>query len=123
VTTIRGAIVLALMFFAVSSAAAQRHEIATVPAQVVLPWRWDAAHGPQVTSLRPFFPDSTAIRPTHWLAGAVVGGVLVGLAGSGLCDMDGSGSVGCHLAAFTLFGGAIGVPLGALIGGLFPRSP
>ena len=64
------------------------------------------------------------IHPTHWLVGAIIGGVLVGLVGSGMCDIgDEPGSAGCHVAAFALFGGAIGIPLGALIGGLFPKGP
>lgn len=64
--------------------------------------------------------DSASIRPTHWLEGALIGTVLVGLAGTGFCHLGDSPTWGCYALTFTVFGGAIGLPVGALIGGQFP---
>jgi len=57
-------------------------------------------------------------RRSFWLEGAIVGGIAVGLVGSGLCEIgDSKGTLGCHLGVFFLMGGGIGVPIGALICG------
>ena len=66
--------------------------------------------------------DSAAIRPTHWLEGGLIGGILVGLLGSQLCNLsDARPPAACYVEAFILTGGAIGFPVGALIGGQFPK--
>jgi len=67
-------------------------------------------------------PDSLAIRPTHWLEGGIIGAVLIGFAGSQLCNLgDSPPTTGCYVLAFTLTGGGIGFPAGALIGAQFPK--
>jgi len=69
--------------------------------------------------------DSAAIAPTHWRAGALIGGGFLGLLGAvtgvRLACYDGP----CHnrllgaVGGFAL-GGIVGFGLGALIGGQFP---
>jgi hypothetical protein len=69
-------------------------------------------------------------RPTYWLTGGLIGGVAMGVlgavVGAGLCaDDDTDHSTGtCILAGLggaAIFGG-VGFTVGALIGGLFPKS-
>jgi hypothetical protein len=73
--------------------------------------------------------DSASIPPTHWKAGALIGGGFLGLlgavAGVQLSCYDGP----CHnrllgaVGGFA-FGGLVGFGIGALIGGQFPaRTP
>jgi hypothetical protein len=72
--------------------------------------------------------DSAKIAPTHWKAGALIGGGFLGLLGAaigvGLSCYDGPcsnrllGAVG----GFAL-GGILGFGLGAMIGGQFPAPP
>ena len=123
-TRLRGFVALVLLVGTVSPVRAQRVVRTPLATQHMPAWPASAARLPVLFhSSRPAL-DSTAIHPTHWLAGAIVGGVLVGLVGTGFCRLgDGEGSFGCDVATFVLFGGAIGVPVGALIGGQFPKSP
>ena len=76
-----------------------------------------------------FAGDSVAIPPTHWKAGALIGGGFLGLlgavAGVQLACYDGP----CHnrllgaVGGFAL-GGIVGFGIGALVGGQFPaRTP
>ena len=67
-------------------------------------------------------PDSVTIPRTYWLEGGVIGGVVLGFLGSGLCQIGDHSSVGCYAAVFFFVGGGIGFPTGALIGGLFPKT-
>ncbi len=73
--------------------------------------------------------DTTRIAPTHWRAGAIIGGTVLGLLSAaafvGMCGYDSP----CHrpllyaLGGFAL-GGITGFGLGALVGGQFPaRTP
>ncbi len=71
--------------------------------------------------------DSVRIPATHWKAGAVVGGTVLGLLGAaafvGLCGYD---SPCQHPAAAAVggfaLGAVVGFGLGALIGGQFPAG-
>jgi hypothetical protein len=73
--------------------------------------------------------DSTRIPPTHWLAGAVLGGGFLGLlgavTGAGLaCDEGPCGSQLLGAVGGFALGGVVGFGIGALIGGQFPmRTP
>lgn len=69
-------------------------------------------------------------RPTYWLTGGLIGGVAMGIlgavVGAGMCaDDDTDRSTGtCILAGVggaAVFGG-VGFTIGALIGGLFPKT-
>ena len=72
--------------------------------------------------------DSATIAPTHWKAGALLGGAFLGLLGAtvgmqlacydGPCGSRLLGAVG----GFAL-GGIVGFGLGALVGGQFPAPP
>ncbi len=64
--------------------------------------------------------DSTGIRGTHWLEGGLIGGVVMGVVGAGFCGYT---SLPCIAAGFAFLGGFIGFPVGALIGGQFPKGP
>ena len=90
---------------------------------------WVAQVGPSLIpplapELRFALPrDSAAIRPTHWLEGGLIGGILVGLLGSQLCNLsDEKPPAACYVEAFFLTGGAVGFPVSALIGGQFPKD-
>jgi len=123
VSTVRGLLALALLLSTVSSAVAQRRERTGISAQVMPAWAGNSAPRTQVVHTSVPALDSTAIHPTHWLTGAIIGGVIFGLVGQGLCYLgDEPASLGCRAAVFTLVGVGIGVPLGALIGGQFPKS-
>jgi hypothetical protein len=86
-----------------------------------------AAIRPQFTRLA-VMTDSTRIPATHWKAGALIGGGLLGVLGAAagvqLACYDGP----CHnrllgaLLGFSL-GGLTGFGIGALIGGQFPAPP
>jgi len=65
--------------------------------------------------------DSATIPRTYWLEGGLIGGVVLGFLGSGLCRLGEHPSIGCYLVVFFYVGGGIGFPAGALIGGLFPK--
>jgi len=76
----------------------------------------------------PLARDSVKIPPTHWEEGAIIGGVAVGIFGAvlgvGLCNFDEP----CHnsavaAAAGLVLGGLVGVGVGAMIGGQFPKHP
>ncbi len=64
--------------------------------------------------------DSTGIKRTHWLEGGLIGGVVMGVVGAGFCGYT---SVPCIAVGFAILGGGIGFPVGALIGGMFPKEP
>lgn len=71
--------------------------------------------------------DTLWVRGNSWPTGAVVGGVVGGVLGSfavlavaGTCEYD-CGSATVQAIGGALLGAAIGVPLGALIGGRFPK--
>jgi hypothetical protein len=72
--------------------------------------------------------DSTQrpIRPTHWKAGALVGGVTAGVGLAlfldGFCRSSDTGDCGGAPTAGFLLGGVLGGLAGALIGGQFPKS-
>jgi hypothetical protein len=66
--------------------------------------------------------DSTTIPRTYWLEGGLIGAVVLGFLGSGLCRLGDNPSVGCYFVVFFYVGGGIGFPAGALIGGLFPKG-
>ena len=76
-------------------------------------------------------PDTarTGIGPTHWMEGALVGGLAGavggGLLGAAVCGQ--SDEVGKSCTGTTLLGALIGAGLvaipGALIGGQFPKGP
>jgi hypothetical protein len=67
--------------------------------------------------------DSVTIPRTYWLEGGVIGGVVLGLLGSGLCAYGARPpAIACYLVVFAFVGGGIGFPAGALIGGLFPKG-
>jgi len=67
--------------------------------------------------------DAGSIRRTHWLEGGIIGGALLGLVGSQFCGMgDARAGVGCYVIAFSFIGGCVGFPIGALIGGQFPKK-
>ncbi len=87
---------------------------------------------PYFTMLRPLAvgqpaADSVRIAATHWKAGAVVGGTMLGLLGAaafvGLCGSDSpcQHPAGSAIGGFAL-GAAVGFGLGALVGGQFPAS-
>jgi hypothetical protein len=69
-------------------------------------------------------------RPTYWLTGGIIGGVAMGVLGAvlgaGLCaDDETDHSTGtCILAGLggAAIVGAVGFTVGALVGGLFPKS-
>ncbi len=71
--------------------------------------------------------DSVRIAATHWKAGAVVGGTVLGLLGAaafvGLCGYDSpcQHPVGSAMGGFAL-GAVVGFGLGALVGGQFPAN-
>ena len=75
-------------------------------------------------------PDTVrTYRASYWQEGLFIGGGVAGLFGAalggGFCSMSESSNDNCTLAAisgFAIMGGA-GASLGALIGGLFPKSP
>lgn len=100
-------------------------------------WRASRLHAP-LPGVRSIVPapvdrsaaaDSVVIPPTHWMAGAMIGGTMLGLltaaAGVGLCGYEGP----CQrpvlaAAAGFAFGGVVGSGISALIGGQFPmRTP
>ncbi len=67
------------------------------------------------------------IRPTHWLTGALVGGVAVGafggIVGRGLCtNSDVKTDCTWPTLGSALLGAAVGFTAGALVGGLFPKA-
>lgn len=71
----------------------------------------------------PFHVDTTkAIPKTYWLEGGVIGGVAMGVftvmlaEGLGEGDASFAGNVGAFL-----IGATVGFPVGALIGGQFPK--
>jgi hypothetical protein len=78
---------------------------------------------PHATARRPtlFRPDSVVIQPTYWVEGGLVGGVAVGVMGSLSCKVL-APRTSCYVLAFAFTGTFIGFPLGALVGGLFPKS-
>lgn len=66
------------------------------------------------------------IRPTYWKAGAIAGGVVVGLLGAtfggGMCAYadQRQNCTGATIGGL-LMGGVVGASLGALLGGLFHK--
>jgi hypothetical protein len=71
--------------------------------------------------------DSLWVRGGSGVAGAIVGGAVLGVLGAlattaaaGACEYD-CGSTGAQLLGGFVIGAAVGVPLGALIGGRFPK--
>jgi hypothetical protein len=68
-----------------------------------------------------------ATRPSHWLAGGLIGGALLGAGGlaftAGMCNED-SGSDNCTrpIIGSALVGAGLGFTIGALIGGQIPRD-
>ncbi len=61
--------------------------------------------------------DTTRIAPNYGVEFGIIGAVVIGGLASTLCDYEGAGSLGCHLKVGILVGGALGFPLGALLGG------
>jgi len=125
----RALLTLALIAATASSAAAQRPEVAQPPAPFRPAWqglqdsRWGFPAG--LTALR----DTSAIRPTHWLKGGIIGGLIGGgslaiFAGL-LWDRDAGGAPSSRESAVVsaaLLGGFGGFIIGALIGGASPKS-
>ena len=75
-----------------------------------------------------FSVDSTAIPPTHWLAGAVLGAGFLGLLGAAIGVQLSCYDGPCHnrlvgALGGVAFGGVVGFGLGALIGGQVPAPP
>ena len=71
--------------------------------------------------------DTLWVRGGSGTTGAIVGGVIVGVLGAlavvaaaGACEYD-CGSTGVQALGGFLLGAAVGVPLGAVIGGRFPK--
>ena len=72
-----------------------------------------------------FHVDSTHAYPhTYWLEGGVIGGVGMGVFTILLANGLGEGhtSLAGNAMAFVI-GGSVGFPVGALIGGQFPKHP
>ena len=68
--------------------------------------------------------DSTrAIPRTYWLEGGVIGGLGLGVFTAMLVNgfSEGETNVSGNVMAF-LFGASVGFPVGALIGGQFPKN-
>ena len=114
----------------VSISQAQRPEVAPRLKPFGAAWHSVApsAHG-LVPSALAAPADSAAIRPTHWVKGGVIGGLVLGGALGTLTYLwcpyiDNSTSGDC--ARFTLsaaaLGGFAGFLVGALVGGAFPKA-
>ena len=85
-----------------------------------------AARGPLRQSLT-FDSVRRDIPPTHWKAGALIGGMSAGvglaLLASGFCrSSDNGGDCGGAFTAGFLTGGVVGGLVGALIGGQVPKA-
>jgi hypothetical protein len=125
---VRALITLALVVGTASAATAQVPGIVDPPVPFRLVSQISAPPGPQLRAESPFWHDSTTIRPTHWLKGGVIGGLIVGgslacLAGL-LYDADAGGapsSRGAAVASAALVGGFAGFIIGALVGGASPK--
>jgi hypothetical protein len=121
-------VVAALAMVAGSPAAAQ-HTITFIPP--ALPSAsYDVAAGLQ--PIRMGLADSVrAPRPTYWLEGGLTGTAIMGFlgaaVGAGFCGSEAPEPVGKCLAAgvlgFAIAGFGLGFPVGALIGGAFPKGP
>src|SRR5207249_205065 len=103
---------------------------AQAPRLPAVPARWIAQFSASSVTVGPtsaHFPilssrDAAAIRRTHWLEGGLIGGVLVGLLGSQLCNLgDETPPARCYVEAFALTAVGIGFPAGGLIGSQFPK--
>jgi hypothetical protein len=72
--------------------------------------------------------DSSAIIPTYWALGGVIGATAIGGSLAGLilagCDRDAGimGSCGLDALVAAFLGGTIGFIVGALVGGAIPQS-
>lgn len=71
--------------------------------------------------------DTLWVRGSSWATGAIVGGAVGGVLGSlavvaaaGTCEYD-CGSTTVQAVGGALLGAVVGLPLGALIGGRFPK--
>jgi len=123
-------IVLLLLVRAGSSATAQRPEVPprfSPLTATLLPLDTGATDNTGSLALR-VRGDSASIRPTHWVKGGVIGGlVLGGTLGTFtylLCplgDIVGDERVRLTLSAAAL-GGFAGFIIGALVGGAFPKG-
>ena len=115
----------------VSTSQAQRPEVARRPEPFGAAWHPVApsAHG-LVPSALAAPADSATIRPTHWVKGGVIGGLVLGgtlgtlvYLASPYFDNCGSDCRASHTVSAAALGGFAGFMIGALIGGAFPKEP
>jgi hypothetical protein len=133
---IRSAGALAIVLCSVSVAPAQAQRMHPSPfARLGAPppptqWRLPLARAPFLAGTRTgvAYPprralavDPSAIRPTHWLLGGIIGAVVVGWIGAEAALGIGE----CRCAKDAVLGFGLGAPIGftvgALIGGQFPK--
>jgi len=88
--------------------------------RVPVPWA-QGVRAYERVAFRTVTTDSGGIPPTHWVLGGAIGVTIFGILGAdfamGLGETE---NVLCGLGGFTL-GAMIGFPVGALIGGQFPK--
>jgi hypothetical protein len=115
---------------AVSPAPAQRPEIRPRLTPFSAAWHAVAptSHGLAPSALAAP-ADTTTIRPTHWLKGGVIGGLVLGgtlgtlvFLASPYIDNCDSGCRGSYTVSAAALGGFAGFIAGALIGGAFPKG-